>query len=230
MQNHTFFVFWAHSSLCLRSFHPTYFGKHLFVKKAHCTQTKKIKMEPETLAIHFRRPWQWVTSCDIQLSLIPFPQPMPQSSFSFPFLTPKLHFLYLFLFFPRKNEDKAEKRQREQRKSRETSKKAGALPAGSWISVIMFPRQRTTCTHNHIIDPLSSVFAFRIPLHHHQPDHGSSKAERQWCSQNQWKDTSRSLFPKTFACNAGWLKPNKRKTQEILSKNIKNSYGWLMKI
>ena len=61
-------------------------------------------------------------------------------------------------------------------------KLAGALPAGSWISVIMFPRHRrlthTTTSLIHLTLCLLSAFHSC----HHQSDHSSSKAERQWCS------------------------------------------------
>ena len=64
----------------------------------------------------------------------------------------------------------------------QTSKSAGALPAGSWISVIMFPRHRrlthTTTSLIHLTLCLLSAFHYC----HHQSDHSSSKAERQWCS------------------------------------------------
>ena len=63
------------------------------------------------------------------------------------------------------------------------AKSAGALPAGSWISVIMFPRHRrlthTTTSLIHLTLCLLSAFHYC----HHQSDHSSSKAERQWCSQ-----------------------------------------------
>ena len=48
--------------------------------------------------------------------------------------------------------------------------------------MIMFPG-RDDSTHNHFIVPLNLCLHSAFHYCHHQPDHSSSKTERQWCSQ-----------------------------------------------
>ena len=89
-------------------------------------------------------------------------------------------------------------------------KVAGALPAGSRISAIMFPG-RDDSPHNHFIVPLNLCLLSAFHYCHHQSDHISSKPERQWCSHKNsqcfWSMFSRLRLSNNallWPCNA-WV-------------------------